>query len=194
MNRWKTEINEWLTAFLRWIPGAMGVGLRGFYYRRLFASCGKTLKITMGCYIRNYNNIILGSNVGLGLNCQLYTGGDGSERIAIGSNVNLNSNVMINADCGGYIEIGDNCLIGPNVVLRASNHKFSNKEIAIREQGHNPGTIIVKDDVWIGGNVVVLNGVTIGKGAVVAAGAVVTKNVDAYAIVGGVPAKQIGSR
>ncbi|MBP3507332.1 MAG: CatB-related O-acetyltransferase [Lachnospiraceae bacterium] len=65
---------------------------------------------------------------------------------------------------------------------------------------HNPeyagskGPIIVGDDVWIGHGALVLSGVTIGKGAVVAAGSVVTKNVDPYAIVGGVPAKVISYR
>jgi galactoside O-acetyltransferase len=135
----------------------------------------------------------LGSNVGIGINAQLYAGGDGSELIILGDNVNLNSNVMINADCGGRIEIGNNCIIGPNVVFRASNHIFSNREIPIRDQGHKPGTIIVKENVWIGANAVVLPDVTIGRGAVVAAGAVVTTNVDDHTIVAGVPAKTIRS-
>ena len=101
---------------------------------------------------------------------------------------------MINADCGGFIEIGDNCLIGPNVVLRTSNHVFSDRNVPIREQGHIPGRIIIRDDVWIGANVVLLPDVSVGRGAIIGAGSVVTKNVDDYAIVAGVPAKQIGSR
>ena len=54
--------------------------------------------------------------------------------------------------------------------------------------------VIIGNDVWIGSNVLLLPGVTIGNGAVVAAGAVVTKNVDPYTIVGGVPAKEIRKR
>ena len=54
--------------------------------------------------------------------------------------------------------------------------------------------VVIGDDVWIGANAVVLCGVTIGAGAVVAAGAVVNRDVAPYAIVGGVPAKPIGSR
>ncbi len=56
------------------------------------------------------------------------------------------------------------------------------------------GPIVVQDEVWIGTNALILSGVTIGKGAIVAAGAVVTKDVPAYAIVGGNPAKVIKYR
>ena len=56
------------------------------------------------------------------------------------------------------------------------------------------GSIIVKDDVWIGTNAIICSGVTIGQGAIIAAGAVVTKDVAPYAIVGGNPAKVIKYR
>jgi len=71
---------------------------------------------------------------------------------------------------------------------------FSDKEIPIRNQGHKPGTIIIKENVWIGANVTIIGNVTIGKGAIIAAGAIVVKDVDDHTIVGGVPAKPIGLR
>ena len=52
----------------------------------------------------------------------------------------------------------------------------------------------IGNDIWIGARVTILPGVTIGDGAVIAAGAVVTKDVEPYVIVGGVPAKKIGVR
>ena len=89
---------------------------------------------------------------------------------------------------------GNNVAIGPNVVFRASNHKYGKKDILINKQGHQKGRIIIEDDVWISANVVVLPDVTIKKGAVVAAGAVVTKDVEAYKVVGGIPAVNISER
>lgn len=60
--------------------------------------------------------------------------------------------------------------------------------------GHSKGDVVIGNDVWIGYGVIILSGVTIGNGAVVAAGSVVTKNVEPYSIVGGVPAKLIRYR
>lgn len=84
-------------------------------------------------------------------------------------------------------------MIGPNVVIRAADHGLS-KDILIRKQQHIGGIIIIEDDVWIGSNAVILKDVKLGKGCVIAAGAVVTKDVEPYTIVGGVPAKKIAER
>ena len=61
-------------------------------------------------------------------------------------------------------------------------------------EGTSKGDIVLEDDVWIGYRATVLSGVRIGQGAVVAAGSVVTQDVPAYAIVGGVPAKVLRYR
>lgn len=188
------EFRNWLFEFLRIMPGNLGVALRYSIYKVIFARCGKNISVSQGCHIRDFNKIALGNNITFGLNSQIYSAGNGNERIEIGDNVSLNSNVMINADIGGCIRIGNNVLIGPNVVLRASNHKYSDLNTPIRQQGHKPGYIIIEDDVWIGANAVVLPGVKIGKGAIVGAGAVVTKDVKTYSIVGGVPARWISTR
>ena len=75
-----------------------------------------------------------------------------------------------------------------------STYPFNHYIMHIPEKAGSKGPIIVNDDVWIGENALILSGVTIGQGAVVAAGAVVTKDVEPYAIVGGVPAKLISYR
>jgi galactoside O-acetyltransferase len=61
-------------------------------------------------------------------------------------------------------------------------------------QGHDGGKIIIEDGVWIGSNAVVLPNTRIGKASIIAAGAVVTKDVEPYSIVAGVPAKKIKDR
>ena len=108
-----------------------------------------------------------------------------------GKNIHLGKNVFINAGCkfqdqGGII-IGDNALIGHNVVLATLNHNED-----VKKRGNLiPAPIKIGNDVWIGSNATILPGVTVGDGAIIAAGAVVTKNVEPKTIVSGVPAKYV---
>lgn len=108
-----------------------------------------------------------------------------------GKNITLGKRVFINAGCKfqdqGGIVIGDDVLIGHNVVLATLNHGLAPGE----RKDMIPAPIVIGNNVWLGANVTVLPGVRIGDDAVVAAGAVVTKDVPAGAIVGGVPAKMI---
>ncbi|MFH1283587.1 MAG: acyltransferase [bacterium] len=188
------EFNFWFIAFLRWLPGGIGFRLRGMYYRNRFISCGKKLSICEGCYIRDPANIVLGDNVVLGYRASLYADGVGGERIEIGDYSAMNMNVMINADGGGQIYIGKYVMIAPNVVFRTNNHGYTRRDIPMQYQPHKIGKIVVEDDVWIGSNAVILCNVKIGRGAIVGAGAVVTKDVEPFTIVGGVPAKVISRR
>ena len=108
-----------------------------------------------------------------------------------GKNIHIGKHVFINMGCKfqdqGGIFIGDGALIGHNVVLATLNHAMQPE----RRGDMLPAPIHIGKRVWIGSNAAVLPGVTIGDGAVVAAGAVVTKDVPANAVVGGVPAKVI---
>ena len=108
-----------------------------------------------------------------------------------GKNITVGSNVFINADCKfqdqGGIFIDDGALIGHGVVLATLNHDMDPEK---RQQLH-PAPIRIGKRVWIGANATVTAGVTIGDNSVVAAGAVVTKDVPANVVVGGVPARII---
>ena len=95
----------------------------------------------------------------------------------------------------GDITIGENVMMGPEVVIYQQNHRYDNLDIPMGEQGYTPmESVIIGNDVWIGRRVMIMPGVHIGDGAIIGAGAVVTKDVAPYSIVGGVPAKVIGCR
>lgn len=108
-----------------------------------------------------------------------------------GKNMAFGERVFINSGCRfqdqGGITIKDGCQIGHNVVIATLNHG-----LAPEARGDNiPAAVMLERNVWVGSNATILPGVTIGENSVVAAGAVVTKNVPANTIVGGVPAKFI---
>ena len=83
--------------------------------------------------------------------------------------------------------IGDGCQIGHNVVFATLNHGLAPEE----RKSTYPAPIVLGRNVWVGSNATILQGVTIGDNAVSAAGAVVTKDVAAGTVVGGVPARFI---
>ncbi|WP_276038023.1 CatB-related O-acetyltransferase [Desulfovibrio mangrovi] len=115
--------------------------------------------------------------------------------ISIGDNTRINGaiNIRGNANCS----IGNYCAFGYGITIVTTNHltSFANLQVAMNrkfgflplEQADSP--VRIGHNVWLGDNVTVLSGVTIGNGAIVGAGSVVTKDVPAYSINYGVPAK-----
>jgi len=89
----------------------------------------------------------------------------------------------------GPIQIGNDVRLAQNVVLSGLNHNYTEIDSPIHKQGVSTKQIVIEDESWIGANVVVVPGVTIGKHSIVAAGSVVTKNVPAYSVAGGNPAR-----
>lgn len=98
------------------------------------------------------------------------------------------------------ITVKDHVVFAPNVSIIAGNHSYhivgkwitDYKTSDKRKEDDLP--VVIESDVWVGTNVTILNGVKVGRGAIIAAGAVVVKDVPAYAIVGGVPAKVLKYR
>lgn len=142
--------------------------IRASYYRQVCGSLGKNVRFSEGVTFQNPATLFIGDNVG------------------------INRNTWINA--GGRVEIGNDVIIGPKVVIHSGNHKFDRLDIPIRLQGWNTAPVIIEDDVWIGAAAIILPGVRIGKGSVIAAGAVVIKDIPPYSIAAGVPAEVKGSR
>ena len=110
----------------------------------------------------------------------------------VGENVYFPSDLALGqnlVDDQGHIQIGDRVAIGPRVTILAMEHANASR---IRHAvGVRMGGVKIGNDCWIGAGVIILSGVTIGECSVVGAGAVVTKDVEPYTIVAGVPAKKI---
>ncbi|MGL5795618.1 MAG: acyltransferase [Waterburya sp.] len=94
----------------------------------------------------------------------------------------------------GKLKIGKNCLIASHSSIYAHNHNFADHNKIIAEQGFNYKGITIEDNCWLGSGVRILDGVTIGQDSVIGAGAVVTKDIPAYSVAAGVPAKVISTR
>ena len=131
-------------------------------YRRF--SLGRRSVVESYCCLNNaVGDVVIGDHTRIGIHCTVIG------PVTIGSHVNL----------------------AQGITVTALNHNFSDPSLRIDEQGVSTKAVVIGDDVWIGANAVILPGVTIGSHVVVAAGAVVTKDVPANTLVGGVPAKVI---
>jgi len=191
--------------------------VRGLLYRITFRNSAGLLLIGPGVKIRNKRKLTVGKNfiaedyaeiscysrrgmvfgnkVTIGkysvIRASTLWGGIPGEGLKVGSNSNIGPFGYI--FCSGYVEIGSNVLIGPRVSIFAENHNFEGKSV-IKELGVTRSFVKIEDDCWIASNSTILAGVTVGRGSVVAAGSVVTKDVPAYSVVAGIPAKIIRSR
>ena len=116
-----------------------------------------------------------------------------SFRCDYGYNIFLGNAFYANFDCVMLdvcpIHIGDNCMLAPGVHIYTATHPL---DAVARNSGQEYGKpVTIGHNVWIGGRAVINPGVTIGDNAVIASGAVVTKDVPAFAVVGGNPAQII---
>jgi galactoside O-acetyltransferase len=187
-NRLRSAFDEILSFW----PTAMGGHyLRFFFWKSRFAHCGGRVTFGDRLVIAGFSTIRIGKETSIMSGSYLYAHDNGS--LVIGSRCSFNHNVLLGA-AGGEIIIGDNVLIGPNVVLRAADHVFVNVDVPIRCQGHRPGRIVIGDDVWLAANVVITSDVIIGPGCVVGAGSVVTCDLPPMTLCVGNPARPIRSR
>jgi len=151
----------WITSF--WGDMNLCNRFRGFLLRPSFKHCGKNFQIASG--------------VKIGWTCN----------VEIGNNVFIANYCWIQGKSGVVLE--DEAMLGPFTCLASNNH--GRKDRSWRYGIGRCAPIIMKKGSWTGAHVVVTAGVTIGEGAAVAAGAVVTSDVSADTLSGGVPAKVI---
>lgn len=205
---------ELITFFLCNLPGAVGLFLRQRFYPKLFHKIGR--KVVFGHHItlRGPKRINIGDNVVIDDYAVLSMRGTGGERMCIGNGVLIGRGSQLKAR-GGSIEIDDfanissgcqiastsktsigkHCLIAAGCYIGGMQHGFERSDIPIvRQELKIKGGVKIEDDVWMGAYVIVNDGVAIGKGSVIGAGSIVTKNIPAYKIAVGAPAKIVKDR
>lgn len=161
-----------------WICNLIGVGglfweimpqtLRNVFFKIVFGQYGKKSMLDYQTYFRYPTRVFIGNNVTINRGTKVYASAHYKHV---------------------QIKFGNNIAVGPECSFFAAGH--DDTEYTLPDTA---ASIIVEDNVWIGGRCIVLQGVTIGEGAVIAAGSVVTKDVPAYTVVGGVPARIIKKR
>jgi acetyltransferase-like isoleucine patch superfamily enzyme len=203
-------LEQALQGLIGWVPTIVGIGLRALLYRLMMTMEGPAA-IEAGVRLRFANHIHLGRAAYLDQGTYLHACPQGIEigtgtlvmhgsvlhvynfrdlphaGIRIGSGSLIGEYNVIRGQ--GGVTIGNGVYTSPMVQIIAVNHVFDDPTRPFTEQGITAQGIVVEDDVWIGSGAVLTDGVRVGKGAVVAAGAVVTKDVPAYTVVGGVPAR-----
>lgn len=176
-----------------------------------FIFCGKSVTIEHAYMVEAGSNLILedfvyinalsekgirfGRNVTIGRGTSITCTGIIANKgvgLSIGNNSAIGSNSYIGAR--GELQIGNDVIMGPMVTIFSENHNYESMNTPIRKQGESRKGISIEDDCWIGAGSTILDGVTVGQGSVIAAGSVVTRDVEAYSVVAGVPARLIRSR
>lgn len=164
--RIKQLLNGWMMYTIVCLGKIPGQKYRLFILKHIYQmSIGKNVVIYGGCRFRAPWNISIGKGTIIGDGCSL----DGRNGLVIGENVNLSTDVYI------YTE----------------QHDINDPYF---ESGNSGGSVYVGDRAWLSSRTTVLPKVQVGEGAVLASGALASKNLDAYGVYGGVPAKKIGER
>jgi acetyltransferase-like isoleucine patch superfamily enzyme len=188
----------WWRLWLRKAAGLVLIGSHVTVRNPRYVSVGKNFVAEDYCEIQGLSSMGLsfGEHVTIGRFAMIRPSGYYGRDIGVGLKVGNYSNIgpYCYIGCSGYVEIGNNVLMSPNVSIFAESHNFSRLDIPIRDQGVTREETIVEDDCWLATASILLAGTRVGRGAIVAAGAVVTKDVPPYAIVAGVPAKLQGYR
>lgn len=158
-------------------------------HRLAFAHFGRGAVLITPLMLQGVRQIRIGDGTLIRDGAWLATEGDRGT-LTIGDGCYIGHRVHLHAI--DPVSIGQGCVIADNVMVTSTDHARGDTQGGDRHGAVGTGSVVIGDRVFLGQNVVVLGGVSIGDGATVGAGAVVTKDVPAGAVVGGVPAKVIG--
>lgn len=161
-------------AFARYLPSSiapLGGVYKAIRYRlckRIFLHCGKNVNIEHGAWFGTGFGIQIGDNSGIGIDAHIH------------------NNTII----------GNDVMMGPNVYMLESAHKFDRTDITMREQGMRDerAQVLIGNDCWIGRDVMIIGSREIKDGSIIGARCVLTKSFPEYSIVGGNPSKLIRNR
>lgn len=204
---------ELITSLFSSFPGALGILLRGIFYRLLFKRVGRNVNFGKNITIRHPNKIIIGDNVIIDENCMLDAKGSTNEGIVIGNNcfigrnsilsckngdIVLGSNITVGFNCelfsASKLIIGSDTLIAAYVYCIAGDHEYNTVEKPIGSLNAVSRGIIIEEGCWLGSKALILDGVKIGKNSIIGAAAVVNKDIPGYSIAIGIPASVVKSR
>ncbi len=162
-----TVLRMCIETFLTSLPNGPFSKLRVWYWRKRGYAFAKNCFVARGVYF-------------LGV-------------VTLGEGSSISNNCILNGSEMG-IHIGNKVMIAPNCILVAFDHDWRDLSVPMIDQPFVDAPVEIEDDVWIGANCTITKGVRLGEGCIVGAQSVVTKDVAPYAVVGGVPARVIGTR
>jgi maltose O-acetyltransferase len=158
-------LEQWIQPFIAWIPGITGFTIRYVFFKLIFNRLGGFSYIAPSVTMQR------------------------SYGIRAGKRLAVNRGTII--DGKGNIQIGDNVLIGPYVVITSAQHSFDRVDLPMIMQVETQKEVVIGNDVWIGAHAVILPGVHIGDRVIIGAGSIVSQDIESHSIAVGVPAKVI---
>jgi acetyltransferase-like isoleucine patch superfamily enzyme len=205
--------HELIVTFAQAPPGALGLVLRKLLYPLLLGSCGRQVVFGQNVVLRHPHKIHIGNRVVVDDNCLLDAKGETNRGIRIGDGVFIGRNTILSCKNGdidvqdganiGFnceifsasrVAIGRSALIAAYSYLIGGDHDFSDSSKPVLLQSRRSAGVTIGNGVWIGAGAKILDGVEIGDHAVIGAAALVRKDVPAYAVAVGVPARIVSSR
>ena len=204
---------EIITMLFQDVPGALGIFLRNLFYPLLFKKVGKRVNFGKSVTLRHPYKISIEDDVAIDDYCVLDAKGLENDGIYISKNVFIgrgsilsckngdiilgkNVNIGFNSEIfsGSKVTIGENTLIAAYVYIIGGGHDYSRVDIPITEQEKISHGIKIERNCWIGAGVKVFDNVTIGEDTIIGAEAVVSKDIPAFSIAAGIPARVVKSR
>lgn len=194
-------------------PRTLGRRIRHAWIGARLAGLGRDAFVARGACLEQPGRIHIGPSARVEHGAVLRANSEQPAALRLGRGASVKEYAVVNAN-GGRIEIGAASWIGPHCVLYGNggitigagvliaahttissvSHEHGRTDVPITDQGLTLAPVIIEDDVWIGLNCTIVPGVRIGRGCVIGAGAVVNRDLPAFSIAVGVPARVVGSR